>query len=339
MRRMIITREVVSFAFANDEVEIDSIPLSEVDYVVEMKEMRERRSSMVHVAAVDNGGPALQSSGALSGGNASHGSLDVHAQAPLLSYSLQIATLRDGHNSGRSYYIQTDSKESLDFLIQTLVRNSKLARKRLKARNFFRKAQYTARKWYETNVFQAVVALLICAVRARNPHSRFTSLTQAMPQNFVCTIIESQFMNGPNNNEQSTTELAVLMERLNLFFTLIFTVELCLNAFCYWFRPFIRNAWNILDTFIITMSLISTVITNEPTGIVRILRALRVIRLFGRVKSLKKIISALTMAMLPVLNVFLILFLLISIGVVPSHRPPPTWCDRPGLKARLANAP
>ena len=39
-------------------------------------------------------------------------------------------------------------------------------------------------------------------------------------------------------------------------------------------------------------------------------------RLFGRVKSLRKIVSALTMSLLPVLNVFLILFLLISIGVL-----------------------
>ena len=136
-------------------------------------------------------------------------------------------------------------------------------------------------------------------------------------QNFVCTIVESQYMNGPSNDEHSKTTLASLMERLNLFFTIIFTMELGMNAFCYWLRPFIQNMWNILDTFIIVMSLVSTVLTNEPTGIVRVLRALRVIRLFGRVKSLKKIISALTMAVLPVLNVFLILFLLIGIGAFP----------------------
>ena len=65
------------------------------------------------------------------------------------------------------------------------------------------------------------------------------------------------------------------------------------------------------------MSVMSLIVTNQPTGIVRILRALRVIRLFGRVKSLKKIISALTMALLPVLNVFLILFLLMGICELP----------------------
>ena len=100
---------------------------------------------------------------------------------------------------------------------------------------------------------------------------------------------------------------------LNLFFTLLFTVELAVNAFSHWFQPFVQNPWSLLDTFIVAMSVMSLIVTNQPTGIVRILRALRVIRLFGRVKSLKKIISALTMALLPVMNVFLILFLLMGI--------------------------
>ena len=39
--------------------------------------------------------------------------------------------------------------------------------------------------------------------------------------------------------------------------------------------------------------------------------------LFGRVKSLRKIITALTTSLYPVLNVFLILFLLLSIGEPP----------------------
>ena len=71
-----------------------------------------------------------------------------------------------------------------------------------------------------------------------------------------------------------------------------------------------RRSW--LDCFIVGMSLLS--VTNEPTGFVRVLRSLRVIRLFGRFHALRKIITAITLAIIPVLNVFLILFLLISIG-------------------------
>ena len=54
-------------------------------------------------------------------------------------------------------------------------------------------------------------------------------------------------------------------------------MELAINAFCHWFRPFATNMWCILDTFIVAMSLVSTALTSKPTGIVRALRALRVI--------------------------------------------------------------
>ena len=77
---MIITRDVISFAFANDEVEIDSIPLSEVDFVIEMKEIRERRTSVV---------------GSLTGAP------DMHSKenSSQLTHSLQISTIKDGASS------------------------------------------------------------------------------------------------------------------------------------------------------------------------------------------------------------------------------------------------
>ena len=132
-------------------------------------------------------------------------------------------------------------------------------------------------------------------------------------QNFGCTIAESQFVDNLQNEDGSPTTFAHNLDKMNLFFTLLFTAELAVNAFSHWFRPFIQNAWSLLDAFIVAMSLMSLIVTNQPTGIVRILRALRVIRLFGRVKSLKKIISALSLALAPVMNVFLILFLLMGI--------------------------
>ena len=130
----------------------------------------------------------------------------------------------------------------------------------------------------------------------------------------MCTLFESQYIDSSAHQDGSKVALAILMERLNLFFTFLFTVELVINAYSHWFGAFVTNMWSILDTVVIVTSLASIMVASQPTSIVRILRALRVIRIFGRVKSLKKIVSALTMSLLPVLNVFLILFLLISIG-------------------------
>ena len=67
------------------------------------------------------------------------------------------------------------------------------------------------------------------------------------------------------------------------------------------------------------MSLVSLVLTDEPTGIVRVMRALRVLRIFGRLKSLRKILSALALALVPVCQVFLILFILLCIGTFASR--------------------
>lgn len=86
-----------------------------------------------------------------------------------------------------------------------------------------------------------------------------------------------------------------------------------MNAFAHWFRPFMTDVWSQLDAFVVAMSILPLLVPEQNTGIVRILRAFRIVRLFRRVPSLRKIITALTMALLPVINVFCILFLLMGI--------------------------
>ena len=73
------------------------------------------------------------------------------------------------------------------------------------------------------------------------------------------------------------------------------------------------DVWSQLDAFVVAMSILSSLVPEQNTGIVRILRAFRIVRLFRRVPSLRKIITALSMALLPVINVFCILFLLMGI--------------------------
>ena len=233
--------------------------------------------------------------------------------------------ISSGYNSGRTYYIGTHSKELLDKLFIKLKKYAKIERRKAEASSIFRKWQLKVRKRYESGIVQGSMALLIGAV-SFVPHPTFPPPTMHSVQeaifvivhalyfqNFGCTITEAQFINNLVNPDGSPTELSVMLDKLNLFFTLLFTVELAVNMFSHWFQPFIQNAWSLLDTFIVAMSVMSLIVTNQPTGIVRILRALRVIRLFGRVKSLRKIISALSLALAPVLNVFLILFLLMGI--------------------------
>ncbi len=111
----------------------------------------------------------------------------------------------------------------------------------------------------------------------------------------------------------SPSRIANILDNLNLLFTAVFTVELAINAFAHWFWPFLTDVWSQVDVFVVAMSIVPLPVPEQNTGVVRILRAFRILRLFRRVPSLRKIITALTMALLPVLNVFCILFLLMGI--------------------------
>jgi hypothetical protein len=101
----------------------------------------------------------------------------------------------------------------------------------------------------------------------------------------------------------------VLMKTLqvNTVFTLLFAVDLVLNAFAHWFRPFLNNGtliffasfcnrltnsagWNILDIVVVASSLVSLGTSFLNLNIIRMLRAMRVIRIFGRVNALKKVL-------------------------------------------------
>lgn len=132
-----ITKEVISFAFEGEEIEIDYIPLSDVDYVCEMK---------------DTGDTNLLG--------------DLSEEGSESLPTLQIATTREGHNSGRAYYVQTDTFENLAELEALLQRNVNAAKQREEARNLFRLWQLRVRKVYEANLMQALIALIITAVSA-----------------------------------------------------------------------------------------------------------------------------------------------------------------------------
>ena len=107
-------------------------------------------------------------------------------------------------------------------------------------------------------------------------------------QSFICTILESQYGSDLVNPDGSFTSFGAALDHANLFFTIVFTAELVVVAFSSWFLAFVSDPWCWLDMFVVGMSLVSLVLTNEPTGIARVMRALRVLRLFGRLRSLRK---------------------------------------------------
>ena len=68
-----------------------------------------------------------------------------------------------------------------------------------------------------------------------------------------------------------------------------------------------------MDVFIVTMSIVDLGENNIPDWLVRLMRAFRVIRLFGRVKELKKMIAAVSASIVAMAHAFIILVIVLCI--------------------------
>jgi hypothetical protein len=136
-------------------------------------------------------------------------------------------------------------------------------------------------------------------------------------QNFVSSIIEAQYGRKFVLQDGSSTRLGEMLDKLNLFFTAYFTAELLINAYANWLHAFIYNGWNHLDVFIVLMSLLDLDALSIPDWFVKLVRAFRVIRLFGRIGALKKMATAVTASIFPMMNAFVILLIVLSICKFP----------------------
>ena len=228
-RRVVLTRELIVFAFADQDLEIDRVPLAEVLFLKEFKGM-----------SGEEGGSMRRSS----------------------TRMLQIATDQHGFNSGRTYYLRVDG-DALDEMVKTWSKLARKARRRAEARTLFEKVQREVRRAYDSSVFQTLVALMIAAVRLRSTPPPLTTAPPAQlaprllaphppqkpsprsdaprptPQNFGCSILEAQYAFEPGPVFASGAAL----DRINLVFTLLFTAEFAVHAFAYWLRPFL-TAWS-----------------------------------------------------------------------------------------------
>jgi hypothetical protein len=141
------------------------------------------------------------------------------------------------------------------------------------------------------------------------------ALTQCdlLLQNFLVSIFEAQYGRKLVLQDGSSSQLGEMMDKLNLFFTAYFALELAVNAYAHWFALFAYNGWNHLDVFIVVMSLVDLGPMDIPNWFVQLMRAFRVIRLFGRIHALKKMIAAVTASLFPMMNAFIILMIVLSI--------------------------
>lgn len=160
--------------------------------------------------------------------------------------------------------------------------------------------QLQTRMFYEKSVVQIFVTALIII-------------------NFVLILVGNLYPLLGQSDLSTTTirSYQEVQEIVDEVFLWIFTVELLVNMFAHWFLDFFRDGWNVFDFIIITASH-----ALQPLGVdasaIRILRALRVTRLIGKMRSLRIIVNTLMLSLKSVVILFMLLLLLIAIFAIMS---------------------
>jgi len=149
--------------------------------------------------------------------------------------------------------------------------------------------QDRVKKWYYMRVTQIAVAVFIIL-------------------NFLMSAIKAQ-------RQPSTKTELYAFEILEIVFALIFAFELAVNMYGNWCRPFFVSGWNWFDLVIVLISLFTLGLGSGIPGIntLRLFRAFRVIRLFKRIPSLKRIVEGVIQSIPGVGNAFIVLTLIMAI--------------------------
>ena len=102
-------------------------------------------------------------------------------------------------------------------------------------------------------------------------------------------------------------------------------MELALNLYGNWWNKFGYDYWNWFDAVVVAISLLSLTMGGvEGIGALRLLRAFRVVRLFKRAASLRKILKAINQAIPGMRDAFAILMLVMMLYAIMGVRPSST---------------
>jgi len=137
--------------------------------------------------------------------------------------------------------------------------------------------------------------------------------------NFVANAFEAQIRQDLMDEDGNPTPIKIVLEKVDVGFTTVFTAELMINMYAHLWWDFVSNGWCIFDFLVIAVSLITIFgegLPAMPITIFRLVRTFRVLRLFGRLESIRSIINALSASLLPVMNAFFIMFIVLALYAI-----------------------
>lgn len=112
---------------------------------------------------------------------------------------------------------------------------------------------------------------------------------------------------GPGNQYRA------LIEQWNLYFLIIFTIELLFEFLAQGPRKYFANGWNIFDVIVVGLSYIAV---SPAIAALRTLRVVRVFRLVSAVPQMRRVVEALFSALPGIMASFAILAVVFYIAAV-----------------------
>ncbi|XP_065662159.1 sodium channel protein type 9 subunit alpha isoform X5 [Hydra vulgaris] len=146
-------------------------------------------------------------------------------------------------------------------------------------RQLWHNARFKCQVLIEHKYFEAVVLFLICV----------SSIT---------LVFEDVYL-------PSRPTLKTFLQYCNYFFAFIFTLEFLIKLFALGFIKYFTNFWNLLDVFIVTISLAS-LFGSQNLKVLRSLRGLRPLRAISRFQGMKIVVNALISSIPSIANVLLV---------------------------------
>ena len=210
-----------------------------------------------------------------------------------LEISFIIRTSESGINSGRPVVLRAKTSAEMHEWIDVLEGAVRAAYQKAHAHETswyrWRKA---ARELYHSDRCQYAVGIVILG-------------------SYMMSIANAQIL--PPAGSQAHYDFFVL----EIIFSAVFALELALNMFGTWYWDFVSDAWNIFDSVVVVVSIISLVEEGLPAvNVLRLFRVFKMVRLFKKLVALRILINALLSSIVPVLYSFVILLLVTSLYAI-----------------------
>jgi len=223
---------------------------------------------------------------------------------------LEIFTLDGGFNDGRVSSMRAANQEEALSWTQTIQELAQHEAARCKAANektLFQKMQISAKKIYEHSIIQMGSAAMVGI-------------------NFVIMALQYELM--PSKDTQDP-DVKRAFDAIEYAFTVVFSLELCLNMLAYWCKEFWGDMGNVMDFGVVLISILSIFLEDLPgVSLLRLIRIFRVVRVFKKLESLRILVMALASALIPVCNAFFMLFIVAAMYSIVAVM---FWSDLEGF--------